>query len=114
MGNDFVGVYFNQPDRTGFGDVKNSLDIGARSGLRGAWLAFIFWCFLATFAFADSVRVATFNVSLGRRGPGVLLKAIMSGEDAQVADVAVIIQRLRPDILLLNETIDLMDLRNDL
>ena len=49
------------------------------------------------------MRVATFNVSLGRRGPGVLLKGIMSGKDAQVLEVAAIIQRVRPDILLLNE-----------
>ncbi len=49
------------------------------------------------------MRVATFNVSLGRRGPGVLLKGIMSDKDAQVLAVAAIIQRVRPDILLLNE-----------
>ena len=49
------------------------------------------------------MRVATFNVSLGRRGPGVLLKGIMSGKDAQVLAVVAIIQRVRPDILLLNE-----------
>ena len=52
---------------------------------------------------AETVRVATFNVSLGRRGPGVLLKSIMSGKDAQVLAVVAIIQRVRPDILLLNE-----------
>lgn len=57
----------------------------------------------ATYTTADTVRVATFNVSLGRRGPGVLLKAIMSGKDEQVLAVAAIIQRVRPDILLLNE-----------
>lgn len=52
---------------------------------------------------AETMRVATFNVSLGRRGPGVLLKAIMSGKDAQVLAVVEIIQRMRPDILLLQE-----------
>ena len=103
MGDNFVGVYFYQRTRTGFGDVKNRLDIRARSRIKGAWFALVFWCFLATFSFADSVRVATFNVSLGRRGPGVLLKAIASGEDAQVAAVTAIIQRVRPDVLLLNE-----------
>ncbi len=49
------------------------------------------------------MRVATFNVSLGRRGPGVLLKGILSGKDAQVLAVLAIIQRVRPDIVLLNE-----------
>ena len=58
---------------------------------------------MAGTTFADTVRVAAFNVSLGRRGPGVLLKGIMSGKDAQVFAVVEIIQRVRPDILLLNE-----------
>lgn len=57
----------------------------------------------AAVALSDTVRVATFNVSLGRRGPGVLLKAIMSDKDPQVAEVIAIIQHVRPDILLLNE-----------
>ena len=49
------------------------------------------------------MRVATYNVSLGRRGPGVLLKGIMSEKDTQVLAVIEIIQKIRPDILLLNE-----------
>ena len=52
---------------------------------------------------AETVRVATFNVSLGRRGPGVLLKGILSGKDEQVAAVVAIIQHVNPDVLLLNE-----------
>jgi len=52
---------------------------------------------------AETVRVATYNVSLGRKGPGLLLKDLMSGEDAQIASLVTIIQHIRPDILLLNE-----------
>lgn len=58
---------------------------------------------MTTFVVADTVRVATFNVSLGRRGPGVLLKGILSGKDEQVAAVIAIIKHVNPDILLLNE-----------
>ncbi|MHA1127619.1 MAG: endonuclease/exonuclease/phosphatase family protein [Alphaproteobacteria bacterium] len=58
---------------------------------------------MTPFVLADTVRVATFNVSLGRRGPGVLLKGILSGKDEQVAAVVAIIQRVNPDIMLLNE-----------
>ncbi len=57
----------------------------------------------AAAALSDTVRVATFNVSLGRGGPGVLLKAIMSNKDPQVEAVIAIIQKVRPDVLLLNE-----------
>ncbi len=63
----------------------------------------LFLLISTSFSIAETVRVATFNVSLGRRGPGVLLKAILSQEDAQVLAVLAIIQRARPDILLLNE-----------
>lgn len=57
----------------------------------------------ATISIAETVRVATYNVSLGRKGPGLLLKDIMSGEDKQIAALVTIIQHMRPDILLLNE-----------
>ncbi len=49
------------------------------------------------------MRVASFNVSLARKGPGLLLKDIMSGKDQQVDALVEIIQHMRPDILLLNE-----------
>lgn len=57
---------------------------------------------LATVAQAETLRVATFNASLNRASEGALLSDIQSG-DAQVAAVVEIIQRVRPDILLLNE-----------
>ncbi|MEM7496788.1 MAG: endonuclease/exonuclease/phosphatase family protein [Pseudomonadota bacterium] len=48
------------------------------------------------------MRIAQFNASLYREGPGVLLADIRKG-DAQVEAVAAIIRTVRPDILLLNE-----------
>lgn len=49
------------------------------------------------------MRVAQFNVSLGRDGPGLLLRDILRGDDQQIAEVAAIIARVNPDILVLND-----------
>ncbi|HGG05103.1 MAG TPA: endonuclease/exonuclease/phosphatase family protein [Aliiroseovarius sp.] len=51
--------------------------------------------------FGDSVRVATFNTDLARKGPGLLLRDILSGDDEQVIAVADVVARTAPDILLL-------------
>ncbi len=48
------------------------------------------------------VRFATFNVSLNRRNAGDLLDDLKKGND-QAHRVAEIIQRVRPDVILLNE-----------
>ena len=50
-----------------------------------------------------AIRIATFNASLNRKGPGVLLKALEKGKDSQIEAVADIIRIVRPDILLINE-----------
>ncbi|MGB8328415.1 MAG: endonuclease/exonuclease/phosphatase family protein [Steroidobacteraceae bacterium] len=49
------------------------------------------------------VRFATFNASLNRAAPGELLRDLESGKDAQIRAVAEIVQRVRPDVLLVNE-----------
>lgn len=98
MGNNTLGFRSEQFAGTGRCDVKNRTYINARAG----WLILAL-LFLASFAVAETVRVATFNVSMGRRGPGVLLKDVMSGGDKQILAVAEIIQHMQPDILLLNE-----------
>ena len=48
-------------------------------------------------------RVATFNASLSRSAEGELLQDLSTPDDPQAAGVAEIIQRTRPDIVLLNE-----------
>ena len=50
-----------------------------------------------------SIRFATFNVALNRRGDGDLLKELQSGESKSAAKLAEVIQIVRPDVLLLNE-----------
>jgi endonuclease/exonuclease/phosphatase family metal-dependent hydrolase len=57
---------------------------------------------LAAPAGAEALRVATFNASLSRQGPGLLLADILD-RDPQVLAAAEVILAVRPDILLLNE-----------
>ncbi|MEL7466501.1 MAG: endonuclease/exonuclease/phosphatase family protein [Pseudomonadota bacterium] len=56
---------------------------------------------------AGAIRVAAFNVSLNRRNPGELVQDLRLGDKAKTAPqidaVAEIIQRVRPDVILLNE-----------
>ena len=49
------------------------------------------------------VRVATFNASLNRNAEGQLIEHLSTPGNAQAATVAEIIQRVRPDLLLINE-----------
>ncbi|MEM7211548.1 MAG: endonuclease/exonuclease/phosphatase family protein [Pseudomonadota bacterium] len=50
----------------------------------------------------QTIRVATFNTDMNRQGAGVLVKDIIE-RDQQVLNVAEIILRVQPDIVLLNE-----------
>ena len=52
---------------------------------------------------AEQVRFATFNASLNRAVAGELAADLATPDDAQAATVAEIIQRVRPDVLLVNE-----------
>jgi hypothetical protein len=51
----------------------------------------------------EPVRFATFNASLNRSAAGELVQDLSTPDDDQAAAVAEIIQRVRPDVLLLNE-----------
>ncbi|WP_435104585.1 endonuclease/exonuclease/phosphatase family protein [Arhodomonas sp. AD133] len=52
---------------------------------------------------AGELRVATFNVALYGDEPGAVLARLESGDDPQIRRIAEIIQRVRPDVILLNE-----------
>ena len=58
---------------------------------------------VAAAAAAGPVRIATFNCSLNRPTEGGLQHSLASPDDPQARAVAAIIQRVRPDILLLQE-----------
>ncbi len=51
----------------------------------------------------DELRFATFNASLNRNFDGELVQVLATRDDPQVRNVAEIIQRVRPDVLLINE-----------
>jgi hypothetical protein len=50
-----------------------------------------------------TVRFATFNASLNRNAAGQLVTDLSSPANAQARSVAEIVQRVRPDVLLINE-----------
>lgn len=52
---------------------------------------------------AQTLRVATFNTSLSRPAAGQFVQEMRLGGTPQIRSVAEIIQRVRPDIILLNE-----------
>ncbi|MCL2934868.1 MAG: endonuclease/exonuclease/phosphatase family protein, partial [Trichodesmium sp. MAG_R03] len=51
----------------------------------------------------NQVRFATFNASLNRTETGQLIQDLSTTENEQAQKVAEIIQRVNPDILLVNE-----------
>ena len=52
---------------------------------------------------ANSLRFATFNASLNRSAKGELVRDLSTPDDPQARNVAEIIQRVRPDVILINE-----------
>lgn len=58
--------------------------------------------FLAPAKPANSIRIATYNVSMNRSGENRLTEDLTRG-DSQIQAVAAVIRAVRPDIILLNE-----------
>lgn len=58
---------------------------------------------IAAPAHADDVRFATFNASLNRSFAGELIADLSTPDDQQAQAAAEIIQRINPDVLLINE-----------
>lgn len=56
---------------------------------------------LAFPAWAEQLRVATFNTELQRNGPGLLLRDILKGNDAQITAVIETIATANPDVIAL-------------
>lgn len=50
---------------------------------------------------ADTLRIATFNAELIRKGPGLLLRDIKRGEDPQITAFRALLERAKPDIIAL-------------
>ncbi len=60
-------------------------------------------CLGAGAAAADTIRIATFNASMNRGAAGQLRSDLEGGTDAQLRAIAEIVQRVNPDVLLINE-----------
>jgi len=71
--------------------------------VRGALAILIVAAGLAPAAVAAPLRIATFNCSLNRPTEGGLRRSLATPDDAQARAVAEIVQRVHPDILLLEE-----------
>ena len=57
----------------------------------------------SNYYYASELRVATFNAFLNRSNSGDLIQDLQDPTNAQIRAVAEIIQRVRPDVILLNE-----------
>lgn len=68
--------------------------MGLKSVLIAAFL-------ITTPAVAETLRIASFDPGLTRKGPGLLLRDIMRGSDEQILAAAVVIVEINPDVLLL-------------
>ncbi|MEP1943427.1 MAG: endonuclease/exonuclease/phosphatase family protein, partial [Sulfitobacter sp.] len=58
-------------------------------------------CATAHNAIAETLRIATFNAELTRKGPGLLLRDILKGKDPQIAAFMALLQEIRPDVIAL-------------
>jgi len=58
---------------------------------------------MALCAEEPTIRVATYNTSLYRNESGQLARDLMPGDNRQARRIAEVIQRVRPDVLLVNE-----------
>ncbi|NHF73997.1 endonuclease/exonuclease/phosphatase family protein [Paracoccus xiamenensis] len=70
-------------------------------GLKRAILTTILAAALASPAAAETIRIASFDPELTRKGPGLLLRDIQRGKDPQILAAAMVIARVSPDVLLL-------------
>ncbi len=66
-------------------------------------LLFTFVCVAGALAAPLQIRVATYNASLNRDAQGQLATDLAGTTNAQAKQVAQILQRVRPDIVLINE-----------
>ena len=71
--------------------------------LKIAPVIFLVFALLACSPTDRTVRVATFNISMGLEEAGAMARALGSGDNDRLHQVAEILQRVRPDIVLLNE-----------
>jgi len=52
---------------------------------------------------ASQIRFATFNIAMGLEQAGAMAAALRSGHDPRLNSLAIVLQTVRPDVVLLNE-----------
>ena len=87
----------------GGADDRNAAAQGLRSYRANAQCYVLIALCLAGSAQADTYRIATFSAPLSRGGPGLLLRDIARGDDAQLTAIGNIIARVAPDVLVLTD-----------
>jgi len=92
-------VHARHSTRPGGGDDPRKAARGR--GWRRAVCAGLILGALAGVARADTLRIATYNAELTRAGPGLLLRDIERGEDAQVTAVLAVLTALDADVVLM-------------
>jgi len=102
-----MSIFAGKPFYARYRHGQNSAVDSSKAGPI-AWAKYLGFCCCLTLApcqvaLADTIRVATFNVSLGRDGPGLLVRDLLAGKDPQIATVIKIISETKPDILVLND-----------
>jgi hypothetical protein len=55
---------------------------------------------------AQTLRIATFNAELTRKGPGLLLRDIRKGEDPQIAALTALLVEVDADIIALRAIVE--------
>ncbi len=98
-----VGFRFSLKSHGAFGQIMKRKHFVRRGSI--VFFSVLSLSLLATTRGDDkpTVRFATFNVALNRSSAGALTSELQSGKSQQAMDIAEIVQRVRPDVLLLNE-----------
>ena len=78
------------------GKAQADLCAGAKRAIANGLIL----CLLALPANAETIRIATFNTELARKGPGLLLRDVLKGTD-DIASVQDAINTVNPDIIAL-------------
>ena len=100
-----MGLSASKPHHARRRDAQDFRDAPRHAQHRKRWFASsltaLYLLLNASVLAAETLRVASFHTELTRRGPGLLLRDILTGEDAQIEAVIGVLQATNADILAL-------------
>lgn len=99
-----MGIHSREHDYARYGDGTGRHDDQRKPAARlcggaGRAACLILALCWAGFASAEALRIATYDIEMSRRGPGVLLRDLMRGDD-QARAVAQVVAHVAPDVLV--------------